>query len=114
MADVMLHFNEETFKSKADRAKARKEYRPLALGRSFAKLLTNRTPSLSEQQEFGLAVHRSLPNAPRVRPRRAVQNRPPVGSSKPASGRRPARTEFRKGSSWLGRALNLAPPSGEA
>ena len=39
MADVMLHFNGETFKSKAERSKARREYRPLALGRSIANSL---------------------------------------------------------------------------
>jgi hypothetical protein len=36
---VMLRFNGETFKNKADRAKSRKEYRPLALGRSVANSL---------------------------------------------------------------------------
>lgn len=39
MADVMLYFNDETFKNKAERSKARREYRPLALGRSIANSL---------------------------------------------------------------------------
>jgi hypothetical protein len=39
MADVMLQFNGETFKSKADRREQRRAYRPLALGRSVANSL---------------------------------------------------------------------------
>jgi hypothetical protein len=39
MADVMLRFNGETYKNKADRAKSRREYRPRALGRSIANSL---------------------------------------------------------------------------
>lgn len=39
MTDVMLRFNGETFRSKADRREQRKAYRPLALGRSVANSL---------------------------------------------------------------------------
>ena len=39
ISDVMLHYNGQTLGSKAERSKARKEYRPLAVGRSVANSL---------------------------------------------------------------------------
>jgi hypothetical protein len=59
MADAMLHFNGETFKSKAERSKARKEYRPLALGRSIANsLLIELLPYPSKDRKTWLYTDR--------------------------------------------------------